>query len=102
MEGLLEALLGLIAGGGHQGLMIFQGNGVEENVVDVGIRSPEKGFAAAGAFGHVKPDNRDPAELLRARATMGLNMGGSIRAPVMIDVHLMKDRRLTPRSFRTS
>ena len=37
-----------------------------------------------------------------ARATMGLNIGGSIRAAVIAEVHLMKSLLLTPRSLRTS
>jgi len=37
-----------------------------------------------------------------ALATIGRNIGGSISAAVIADVHLMKSLRLTPRSFKTA
>ncbi len=55
LHGAAQGVLGLFAGGGHEGLGIVEGNPVQQNVGHDGMGGADEGFGAAGAFLEVKP-----------------------------------------------
>jgi len=60
-HGLVQGLFGGFSGGGHQGLLVVEGNGVEDERVDIGLDGPDRRFGAARAFRVVQPDDRGAA-----------------------------------------
>ena len=57
-HGLVQGIFGSFAGGGHDGFMVVQRNGVEDQGIKEGFVGAQQGFGAARAFGKVQIDHR--------------------------------------------
>jgi hypothetical protein len=75
VEGLLEAFLSLVACRGHDRLVVFQRDGLQEDVIHIRVGRAEQRLAAARALGKVEPDNRQAAEVLGGPCHHGLEDG---------------------------
>ena len=64
-----RALLGLLAGAGHQGLVVVERDDVEDEIVHAGTRGAQQRLGAAGAVLEVQPDHRGPLHLRMSAAT---------------------------------
>jgi hypothetical protein len=58
VHGVMQCGLGLVAGRGHEGLVVVQRDQVEDERADVRLGRAQQGLAAAGAVLHVQPDHR--------------------------------------------
>ena len=56
-NGLFQGLFRGFACGGHDGLVVVEGDGVENQGVQVRVNGAEQGFGTAGAFRFVQVDN---------------------------------------------
>ncbi len=59
-DDLVAVGLGLNAGRHHHGLVVVEGNSVEEDLFHGGLGAPQERFAAARTLGEVKPEDRRP------------------------------------------
>ena len=57
---LIEDRLGLVAGSGHQGIVVIEREHREHNVLGQRVRRADEGFGAAGALQTMQPKHRRP------------------------------------------
>ena len=60
LDRLLEEFLGLVAGGGHQRVVVVERDHRQDDVAGERIAGTDKGLGAAGALEAVQPDHRRP------------------------------------------
>jgi len=56
----MEGFLGRLPGRSHDGFVIIQRDGIEQQLIDPGIGSSEHGFGTTGTLGKSQVDNRGP------------------------------------------
>jgi hypothetical protein len=64
LHGRLARRFGLVAGGGHQRLVVVERDDVEDQFFERRMLGAQQRFRAAGAFLEVQPDHRRPLGLL--------------------------------------
>jgi len=77
LHGVFQALLGLVAGGGHQRLGVVERNVVEEQGLDNRVVDADERLAATGALLQVQPDDRQAT--LRFQRFDNLGDGGGFQ-----------------------
>ena len=97
LDGLGLGLLGLVTGGGHDGLRIIDREDVEDDLRHRGAGGPEQRLGAGGAAWNSSQITDGRVSLSRAAATLGIMVAGSDSAAVMAVQNFMKSRRDTPR-----
>jgi len=76
LHGGLARGFGLVAGGGHQGLVVIERNDVEDEFLQGRMLGAQQRFGAAGAFLEVQPDHRRPLGLFDGLGDGRLRAGG--------------------------
>ena len=83
-DGLVQGLFRGFAGGGHDGFMVIQGNGIHDQAVDERFISAQQGFGTARAFSGVQ---------IHDRRTTACQSRGHVRGEGRAHAHGHRHRR---------